>query len=79
MSGKSLYPLSISLAERVEKAFDGKAPRVLFGGADQYNIADIFACGVWPITHGNHAPQARRIQPPPAHRRHPRRHAVPAL
>ena len=50
MSGKSLYPLSISLAERVEKAFDGKLRVSYSGGADQYNIADIFACGVWPIT-----------------------------
>ncbi len=50
MSGKSLYPLSISLAERVEKEFDGKLRVSYSGGADQYNIADIFACGVWPIT-----------------------------
>ena len=39
MSGKSLYPLSISLAERVEKAFDGKLRVSYSGGADQYNIA----------------------------------------
>lgn len=50
MSGKSLYPLSISLAERIEKEFDGKLRVSYSGGADQYNIADIFACGVWPIT-----------------------------
>lgn len=50
MSGKSLYPLSISLAERVEKAFDGKLRVSYSGGADQYNIEDIFSCGIWPIT-----------------------------
>ena len=50
MSGKSLYPLSISLAQKVEQEFDGKLRVSYSGGADQYNIADIFACGVWSIT-----------------------------
>lgn len=50
MSGKSLYPLSISLAERVEKEFDGKLRVSYSGGADQNNIGDIYDCGIWPIT-----------------------------
>ncbi len=50
MSGKSLYPLSISLAEKLETDFDGKLRVSYSGGADYFNIGEIFGCGVWPIT-----------------------------
>ncbi len=50
MSGKSLYPLSISLAQKVEKEFDGKLRVSYSGGADQFNIGSIFETGIWPIT-----------------------------
>ena len=50
MSGKSLYPLSISLAQKVEKEFDGKLRVSYSGGADQFNIDRIFETGIWPIT-----------------------------
>ena len=50
MSGKSLYPLSISLALKVEKEFGGKLRVSYSGGADQNNIDRIFATGIWPIT-----------------------------
>lgn len=50
MSGKSLYPLSINLARRLEEEFGGKLRASYSGGADQFNIGDIFSCGVWPIT-----------------------------
>ncbi len=50
MSGKSLYPLSISLAEKIEKAFDGKLRVSYSGGADWYNIDKIYSTGIWPIT-----------------------------
>lgn len=50
MSGKSLYPLSISLAEKLEKDFGGKLRVSYSGGADYFNIGGIFDCGVWPIT-----------------------------
>lgn len=50
MSGKALYPLSISVAEMLSEEFDGKLPISYSGGADKNNIADIFKAGVWPIT-----------------------------
>lgn len=50
MSGKSLYPLSISLAEKLEREFDGKLRVSYSGGADYFNIGDIFGCGIWPVT-----------------------------
>ncbi len=50
MSGKSLFPLSISLAEKIEKAFDGRLRVSFSGGADFFNIDRIFESGIWPIT-----------------------------
>lgn len=50
MSGKSLYPLSIALAYKLSKEFDGKMKISYSGGADAFNINDIFETGIWPIT-----------------------------
>ena len=38
MSGRSLYPLTISLANRISKEFKGKLPISFSGGADYFNI-----------------------------------------
>lgn len=50
MSGKSLYPLSISLAAKLSKEFDGKLRISYSGGADYYNIERIVDAGIWPVT-----------------------------
>ncbi len=50
MSGKSLYPLTISVAEKLETAFNGTLPISYSGGADINNIAEIYDSGIWPIT-----------------------------
>lgn len=50
MSGKALYPLTINLAAKLAKEFDGKLPMSFSGGADANNIQDIFNTGIWPIT-----------------------------
>ena len=50
MSGRSLYPLSIALAAKLAKEFDGKLRISYSGGADYNNIDRIFAAGIWPIT-----------------------------
>ena len=50
MSGRSLYPLSISLAAKLSKEFDGKLPLSYSGGADGLNIRELFKTGVQPIT-----------------------------
>ena len=50
MSGKSLYPLSISLAAKLSKEFDGKLRIAYSGGADAFNMNKIVGCGVWPVT-----------------------------
>lgn len=50
MSGKSLYPLSISLAAKLAKEFDGRLRISYSGGADYYNIEKIVDAGIWPVT-----------------------------
>lgn len=50
MSGKSLYPLSISLAAKLAREFDGKLRISYSGGADYYNIEGIVDAGIWPVT-----------------------------
>lgn len=50
MSGKSLYPLSISLAAKLSREFEGKLRISYSGGADYYNIKDIVDTGIWPVT-----------------------------
>jgi putative selenate reductase len=50
MSGRSLYPLTISLANTLSKEFDGTLPISYSGGADAFNIADILETGIYPVT-----------------------------
>ncbi len=50
LSGKALYPLTIEMANRLAKAFDGKLRLSYSGGADYFNIDKLFTCGIWPIT-----------------------------
>ena len=50
MSGKSLYPLSISLAAKLAKEFAGRLRISYSGGADYYNIERIVDAGIWPVT-----------------------------
>jgi len=50
MSGKSLYPLAISLAKVLGEAV-GEGLEISFsGGADKNNIDEIFRAGIYPIT-----------------------------
>ncbi len=50
MSGRSLYPLSISLAAKLAEEFGGKMRISFSGGADAFNITDIYGAGIWPVT-----------------------------
>lgn len=50
MSGRSLFPLSISLAKKLSDEFNGKLQISYSGGADIFNIKEIFDAGIWPIT-----------------------------
>lgn len=50
MSGKSLLPLTISVAKLLSQAFDGTLPISYSGGAERRNIKSIFETGIWPVT-----------------------------
>lgn len=50
MSGRALYPLTINLAYQLAKEFRGNLKISYSGGADFYNIEDIYPTGIWPIT-----------------------------
>ena len=50
MSGKSLFPLTIEMANRLSKEFDGKLRMSFSGGADYFNIDKLLECGIWPVT-----------------------------
>ena len=50
MSGKSLYALSMSVAQKLAKDFDGKLRISYSGGADYFNITKIIDAGIWPVT-----------------------------
>ena len=50
MAGKSLFPLTTTMAAMMAKEFGGKLRLSYAGGADAFNIDKLFACGIWPIT-----------------------------
>lgn len=50
MAGKSLFPLTTTMAARISREFGGRLRISYAGGADAFNIDKLFACGIWPIT-----------------------------
>ncbi|MBN2017353.1 MAG: putative selenate reductase subunit YgfK [Candidatus Cloacimonetes bacterium] len=50
MSGRALYPITITLASEISSAFDGILPISYSGGASYWNIIDILNTGIKPIT-----------------------------
>lgn len=50
LSGRALYPLTISVAKLLSEAFEGTLRISYSGGADAYNIEPLFTAGIWPIT-----------------------------
>ena len=50
MSGRALFHLTIEMARRFSKEFDGKLRISYSGGADSSNVGYLFSAGIWPIT-----------------------------
>ena len=50
MSGRSLYPLSLSLAHRLSEEFEGALRISYSGGADAFTIRGLYDAGIWPVT-----------------------------
>ena len=50
MSGRSLLPLSLSLALKLSREFDGALPISFSGGVDAFNVKEILSTGIQPVT-----------------------------
>ena len=50
MSGRALYPLSLTLAKRIAEQFDGKIRISYSGGATANNIFGLVDAGIWTVT-----------------------------
>jgi putative selenate reductase len=50
MSGKALYPLSMSVAAKLSADLGGDIRISYSGGADYFNIEKIVDAGIWPVT-----------------------------
>ena len=50
MSGKSLFPLSLTVAKKLATDFNGNLKISYSGGADNFNIKELIDCGIWPVT-----------------------------
>ncbi len=50
MSGRALMPLTINLAAKLSKAFDGNLPISFAGGVDAFNLKDLLEVGIGPVT-----------------------------
>lgn len=49
MSGKSLYPLSVGVAQLLSHEFDD-LPMSFSGGVDAHNASGLLQAGIWPLT-----------------------------
>jgi len=50
MSGRALHPISINLAQRLQSDFNGELDISFSAGADCFNISNILACNIKPVT-----------------------------
>src|SRR5450759_758441 len=50
MSGRVVLPLSLSLALKLSREFDGGLPISVSGGVDAFNVKEILSTGIQPVT-----------------------------
>jgi putative selenate reductase len=50
MSGRALYPLTMTLAASLASEFEGRLPLSFSGGAAAWNLAEILDAGIRPVT-----------------------------
>ncbi len=50
LSGRPLFPLSLSLAARLSHTFQGRLRISYSGGADLFTVRELYAAGIWPVT-----------------------------
>ncbi len=50
MSGRALHPISIHVAEKLQTTFNGELDISFSAGTDAFNVSDVLACNIKPIT-----------------------------
>ncbi len=50
LTGRALFPIAFSLAEKIANDFGGGLRICFAGGADYFTAAKLFNAGIWPIT-----------------------------
>ncbi len=50
MSGRALFPLTINLADKLAKEFEGDLKISFSGGATRHNVHQLLQCGIYPVT-----------------------------
>ena len=50
MSGRALHPISVRVAAKLQTEFEGGLDISFSAGGDAYNLPDILACGIRPVT-----------------------------
>ena len=50
MSGRALHPISINVAARLQEEFKGALDISFSAGVDCFNVADVLACNLKPVT-----------------------------
>ena len=50
MSGRALHPITIALARRLQNEFNGELDISFSAGVDCFNVADVLACNMRPVT-----------------------------
>jgi putative selenate reductase len=50
MSGRALYPVTMSLAAALASQFDGTLPMSFSGGVSAWNVAEVLSAGIRPLT-----------------------------
>lgn len=50
MSGRSLHPISVNVAAKLQKEFQGELDISFSAGADYQNFPELLACGLKPVT-----------------------------
>jgi putative selenate reductase len=50
MSGRALHPITVALALRLQNEFNGELDISFSAGADCFNVVDVLACNMRPVT-----------------------------
>ncbi|MBF0500041.1 MAG: FAD-dependent oxidoreductase [Candidatus Riflebacteria bacterium] len=50
MSGRALHPISVRVAHKLQNEFNGELDISFSAGADAFNLHELLACGIKPVT-----------------------------